>query len=682
MALGVRGANPIWSEVDLQGKQFDDTFWLWVLENTIPYIPATVYHNPDLTDPWTSPIQFLGNGTLPVDVYFESDKVYRLEFRQHIGLGAPTQADPLIYEVNNYVAGSGGSTPIDTVAFASSNQVTNPQFSLINFSSPLTVTGTNPDPIEIAPGWVLNAGGTGTVIVSQVALNNANTNPSNAPYAIRLQLNGWTADSVKLVQRFQQNGMLWASKTVSSSVTARLDGSPQNISAELFDSNNALLGSVLSSTAINESWNEFTGYSEIPATTNTDNPPSAYIEYRLSLPSNIDIYLTSFQLVVQELPLEPTFEQDSIERQVDHTFHYYRESLIIRPKDSILTGWDFRLNPWQFYARPLTTISSVGGYIADQTVLIAEVASSLQTSGSNTPAEGGSFVVKALNGVTQGRFALIQYIDPATCRPALVQTLSALVKARIVTTHGSQVGVKVKLLSSTTTPATVNQVTGWDADGPIFNPAIWDTSLPLNNPTRILTGNVVANLSDPLAFDRILPMAASSFASQTLALVVYTTAPMDNTLSSEDYISFQSISLAPNEFAIETNPKTFDETLRECQYYYQKSFLTDTLPATNVGLNTGEYRWYQIVSLLSAGTSPSIRFEPSMRAIPVMTLYNPAAANNQIRDITISANWSSSVATTNLNAKGFIASGTTANTSVATHVAAVHWTADARMGIV
>lgn len=51
MALGIRGFNPIWSEVDLQGKLFDDTFFLFVLENTIPYMPVIVWHDPDLTLP-------------------------------------------------------------------------------------------------------------------------------------------------------------------------------------------------------------------------------------------------------------------------------------------------------------------------------------------------------------------------------------------------------------------------------------------------------------------------------------------------------------------------------------------------------------------------------------------------------------------------------------------------------
>lgn len=339
-ALGIRGANPIWSEVDLQGKLFDDTFYLFVLENTIPYAPAPVYHDPDLNVPWTNPIRFLANGTLPIDIYFEPDKVYRLEFRQ-----GPTQQDPLIYEVNNYVAGPGGSTPVDTVAMQSSNQVTNPQFALMSLENPVTIGGTNPDPIEIAPGWTLLLSGTGSVTITQVPLNNSNINPSNAPYALRLTMNGWTADSVILRQRFEQNGMLWAGKIVSTTLTSRLEGSPQSVTANLVDSNNAVLGTVLPLTSLNEAWNEYTGHAQLPATTNPNTPPAAYIDYLLHLPSNIDIYLTSFQLVVQDLPIEPSFEQDSINRQIDHT---YNTAYPIVPIGAIIDFAGF-LTPEHYY---------------------------------------------------------------------------------------------------------------------------------------------------------------------------------------------------------------------------------------------------------------------------------------------------------------------------------------------
>lgn len=316
MSLGVRGSNPIWSEVDLQGKQFDDTFYLFVLENTIPYVPATVFHDADMNVPWTQPIQFLGNGTLPIDVYYQSSSVYRLEFRQ-----GNTQAAPLIYEVDNYVPNGSGSSPIDSVAFATSNEITNPQFALFDLKSPTVISGTDPAPIVIAPGWELLVSGTGTATINQVALTDSNINPSNAPYALRLTLTGWTADTAMLRQRFRQNGMLWANKIVSSAVTTLLNGAPQFITATLVDSNNSVLGTVLPSSAVNETWIEYTGYAQLTDTTNPDTPPAAYVDYLLNLPSNIDIYLTSFQLVAQDLPIQPSFEQDSIDRQIDHTYN-------------------------------------------------------------------------------------------------------------------------------------------------------------------------------------------------------------------------------------------------------------------------------------------------------------------------------------------------------------------------
>ncbi len=78
----VRGSNPVWSFVDLTGHQFDDTFYMFVLENEIPYAPATVWHDANGNIPWTNPIQFLANGTLPIDIYWNPYSVYRLEFSQ------------------------------------------------------------------------------------------------------------------------------------------------------------------------------------------------------------------------------------------------------------------------------------------------------------------------------------------------------------------------------------------------------------------------------------------------------------------------------------------------------------------------------------------------------------------------------------------------------------------------
>ncbi len=108
---------------------------------------------------------------------------------------------------------------------------------------------------------------------------------------------------------------------MANSVTARIQGSPQAINADLYDSQNNLLTNVLFNKIIDSSFNQVTGHGLVPASIDTDVPPAAYIDYRLSLPTSVDIYVTSIQLTVNDLPIEPDFEQDSINRQIDHTYN-------------------------------------------------------------------------------------------------------------------------------------------------------------------------------------------------------------------------------------------------------------------------------------------------------------------------------------------------------------------------
>lgn len=311
----VRGSNPIWFEVDLTAHAFDDQFYLFVLSNEIPYGPLTVWQDPFGNVEWTNPIRFNANGTLPNNIYYDPDTVYRLEFRQ-----GNSQADPLIYLVENYVPGSSGDTPIDEVTFSTDNQVSNPQFSLINFASPLALNTVSSQVINFAPGWFLHLTGTGNATLTQVLLNSSVTDPTNASYAIKIELSGsWTNAYVS--QRYERNGVLWANTFVSSSIMALSGAAPQNISARLVDSQAAELASVLSTTPLTETFNEYRGIGELPASTNTDFPPGAYIEYQLALPNNCNITFTSVQLISGDVQITYPYEQTTLERQIDQTYH-------------------------------------------------------------------------------------------------------------------------------------------------------------------------------------------------------------------------------------------------------------------------------------------------------------------------------------------------------------------------
>jgi hypothetical protein len=311
----VRGSNPIWFEVDLTAHAFDDTFYLFVLNNEIPYQPLNVWQDPFGNVIWSNPIRFLANGTLPNNIYYDPDTVYRLEFRQ-----GPTQQDPLIYLVENYVPGASGETPIVDTTFATDNQISNPQFALINFTSPLTLNSISSQIIKVAPDWFLHLTGSGNVTLTQVLLNSTAQDPTNASYALQIQLSGsWT--QAFLSQRFNQNGILWSNTFVSSSITALSGNAPQNISAKIVDSQGNTLTSVLPTTALTETFNEYVGVGQIFSSANTDFPPGAYIEYQLSLPTNCNVTLTSFQLISGDTEITYPYEQTTIQRQIDQTYH-------------------------------------------------------------------------------------------------------------------------------------------------------------------------------------------------------------------------------------------------------------------------------------------------------------------------------------------------------------------------
>jgi hypothetical protein len=123
--------------------------------------------------------------------------------------------------------------------------------------------------------------------------------------------------------------------------------------------------------------------------------------------------------------------------------------------------------------------------------------------------------------------------------------------------------------------------------------------------------------------------------------------------------------------------RPFDEELTLCQRHYEKSFQYATLPAQNQP-NSGE-------SLFLAGKAGAVTnysnlfpFRVIKRATPFVTLYNPNAANAQVRDDVGGLDCS---ATTTLSIYHVgLAVQYTGNAGTAVgNVMAIHWTADARL---
>lgn len=123
----------------------------------------------------------------------------------------------------------------------------------------------------------------------------------------------------------------------------------------------------------------------------------------------------------------------------------------------------------------------------------------------------------------------------------------------------------------------------------------------------------------------------------------------------------------------------FEEELARCQRYYQKSFVYGTAPAQNAGLALGEVRFLAPVAGAVAFVSPSFPFHRSMKETgPIVTLYNPSAANAQIRNITDASDLTGSSVRTNYEKNFSVQATGTAGTAVAEELA-FHWSADAEL---
>lgn len=153
-----------------------------------------------------------------------------------------------------------------------------------------------------------------------------------------------------------------------------------------------------------------------------------------------------------------------------------------------------------------------------------------------------------------------------------------------------------------------------------------------------------------------------------------------NTLDSNaNFIRFTGVKLELGSVATPIQFMPFEEELARCQRYYQKSFVYGTAPAQNAGLSIGEVRFLAPVAGAVAFVSPSFNFQRPMRETgPVVTLYNPSAANAQIRNLTDAADLTAS-SVRSVYEKNFSVQATgTAGTAVAEELA-FHWSADAEL---
>lgn len=636
----VRGSNPIWFFSNLTGQPFDDTYYVFFLTNDFPYVPKNVYQDPNGTIPWSNPIEFQPSSGLPNNIYGDPDVPYRLEFRN-----GPTQSDPLIYLVQNYFfSGSGSSSEtISDSLLTSNNMITNPNFSDINFVSPLTITTSGRH--NIAPGWdlvITGSGGTTTVTQTTSAGNSGVI--GNPPYFLTFASVGWT--SVQLVQRFSNNGAIFGAGAVAIAFTAYSTSAPNVFTVSYHPSGSTGTPIFLPTPIPTGSPIGYKNAVTLPTSTSSDTGISAFVDIEFALPATGTISLSNIQITGQSTPLSsgfnttedaPLFKELTYEEIINQEYHVYADSILNKPKSNILTGWTFGLNPWQLRNKVQSNLTN-NAYTADQTIVVQQnyVATGTGNNisvGQGTDAQNRGFLVQSVT--TSNQFALIQYIDASTIRPYWGSILSSMVNAQINTINNTSLRFKMRLIWRTSLPPTIGQVepiATWTSLGePVFA-AGWNSIAPLNDPTYTLSST-----AQNFKFNKFqLPTAST--ANMYLGIVIYTTNQLSTT-GTADSVLFNRISLVHNNYAIDSDPETYNETFRKCQFYVETSYLN----AVDIGTNTNNGMIFHLSPLTVLGQTGgninallykstfSYKYNEIKRGIPILTFYSPTSVINSIR---------------------------------------------------
>lgn len=699
----VRGFNPVWFVNDINGNPLSPYAYASFLSNDFPFLPLPVYRDAQGENVWGQPIEFLTSGGLPDNLYFTPGQSYRVEFRC-----GPTQNDPLIQPpILNYIPAPDNS-PDENEQGDTENQITNPQFAQTNFGTTVTIktAGTYP----IAPGWDLVLTGSGTTIVNQLPIAGNQNFLGNPPSAI--QINNLSWNTAVLQQTFTGNGALFTNSNVAMSVLAKAETNIQTISLN-YVTNTGLSIPIATGELSTGLYQTVGGAFPIPAPSeNTATGSDAFTQMQIILPTNGTVDITNVQMYGTALPILLPYQEETPQRYIDHEFHVYASQLIYKPKKSLLVGWNFSQNPYQFIAIGLTPIAPQCSYIADQTILYQETADNIAIDNSQI-GQRACLQIQPNGSATNSRFALIQFIDPTTIRPQWSYILSSLARLKMNSTVGTQIHIKMRLIWRTTLPptlSTVEPIASWPVNAdPIFASG-WTPIVPNNDPSYLLSDSFSTNESpggnafDAYPFEGFaLPNCSAT--TQTLAIVIYTMDRMVPGLTPPDSVAFDRISLLPNKFACDADTQTYDEVLRECQFYYEKSYQKGSVPGS-AGATNGLQLRQLAVDYNGAGSTAeaflrsfNLDFKQTKRALPALSLYSPitGAVNNFD---TVMQNNGVATGGPNTSGGGFTVSAlsedsatltctNTSTTPVVTGTTATgqegiiqfHYTLDARMGI-
>lgn len=582
--------------------------------------------------------------------------------------------------------------PSDDIASVT-NQLSNPQFSRVFTNEGLTtsyaVSGSALT-FEFAPDWVFEIEGTGTVTVSRTAVSGTLGIPTSPSYYITVTVPAGVT-SCKLRQRLYYNSGLWATTADQDmSLACVLVGRNElagNAALSIFYKESTSTDApteILAGTVAPGAWTVLKDSNQIPTSTNTDTGSSAYVDIYVAFPLNSSTSITSIQVVPvasDDVVNLLDYDQESSNREQALMGDYFIPNLEAKQIPSLLTGWDFSVNPAQWGSTgTLASTPALASYIWDQTIAI-------DTSNNATYARNGDTGGLQFTTVgASGAIGMVQFLDGLAVKKILGTKLSVNVFG-YRTAAGAAVTMRVYLYRATNAAAfpslAANQfIATLNTSGTLTVPFTGWTEINRNGlPIATATLNSIATLAN-------VNDAANNYGFNNWEITDAT--QIDDTekfaiavtfayTAASTVIVVNSVSCVPGNIPCRPGIQKANEVLADCRYYYQKSFNIGTAAAQSVGQNTGESVMPMTIIAPNLNIFSTIVFPVNMRVAPAITTYNPVAANAFVRNYTAASDATSTTAV-NITPRAFYvtfepSSGNPGGTN------AIHWQADARLGL-
>ena len=268
--------------------------------------------------------QYLGTDSIIFLYPFDSNGNEELYYLEVFSADGVLQLTREAYPPNT----SANFTPSTGTFAGSQNVVSNPQFCEVVFppapASAYTYTVATASTINIAPDWDVICPSSGSLVVTQRAVTDANA-PGLPAFALEISSSSFSGPIV-LSQKITMSPRLLENGFISGSFIAQTNtGSPATLTMQFVPSNPTLSPFVIRTgiaTMGGYALLENTIASPSGANVNTDSGLVGYIQVQIVIPSGADVTISCVQLVsVEGLTDVPNYIQESTPRQIDHLYH-------------------------------------------------------------------------------------------------------------------------------------------------------------------------------------------------------------------------------------------------------------------------------------------------------------------------------------------------------------------------